>query len=30
RSCPVCGNSAPWRHAQSNSMEPTGIAQNSH
>ncbi|MEA5624883.1 MULTISPECIES: HesA/MoeB/ThiF family protein [unclassified Nostoc] len=30
RSCPVCGNSAPWRHAQSNSMEPTGITQNSH
>ncbi|MEH2179400.1 HesA/MoeB/ThiF family protein [Nostoc sp.] len=30
RSCPVCGNNAPWRHAQSNSMEATGIAQNSH
>ncbi|CDN14802.1 MAG: HesA/MoeB/ThiF family protein [Richelia sp.] len=23
RSCPVCGNSAPWRYAQSNPMEET-------
>ncbi|BAY66088.1 HesA protein [Calothrix brevissima NIES-22] len=23
RACPVCGNSAPWRYAQSGSMEPT-------
>ena len=23
RSCPVCGNSAPWRYAQSNPMGET-------